>query len=112
MTKTSNTALVAALVCVLSSCAQKPAAPQKRTAILRFENLTGDPSLDWMGRAFAEILQAQLSGARRDYVLPGRSIHTSDRVLGRQMTAAPGISAERIQAVMASANRMIYGYYE
>ena len=39
--------------------------PKPRYAVVRFENLSGDPSLDWTGRAAGgETLTVSLAGAR------------------------------------------------
>jgi tetratricopeptide (TPR) repeat protein len=78
-----------------------------RIAILRFENL-GDPAADWMGRALSEAMSASLA--------PERAIRTEtlrgfDPALGARPTAAPGVSSERTQALLAGADRIGYGRY-
>ena len=42
------------LAVLFSSCSRQPAAepPPERIAILRLENLSGDPSLGWVGPCF------------------------------------------------------------
>jgi tetratricopeptide (TPR) repeat protein len=47
----------------LSGCSAEHPAANERLAILPFENLTADPSLDWMGRATQEVLTSDLSDA-------------------------------------------------
>jgi Flp pilus assembly protein TadD len=45
------------------SCSRQPAAQAQRTAVVRFENLTGDASLDWISNAAAAILASEWRGA-------------------------------------------------
>jgi Flp pilus assembly protein TadD len=45
------------------SCSRQPAAQPQRIAVVRFENLTGDASLDWMSNAAAAILASEWRGA-------------------------------------------------
>ena len=101
-----------AFLLLATSCARPPAAsvPQ-RLAILRFENLSQDPSLDWMGRAFPEVIWSELAAAPGLYTIsPGR-ILTLDRTMGPRPVSAPGVSAEQSGAQAAGANRMGYGTY-
>jgi Tfp pilus assembly protein PilF/TolB-like protein len=104
-------ALVLALftTLILSNCQQKPAGT-RRLAILRFENLTGDDSLNWMGRAVSEIMDAELAGSRAVSVIDFRQLHASDHTLGPRPIAAPGISTERTAALLLGANRILYGH--
>jgi len=97
---------------VLSACHRQPARPSvERIAILRFENLGADPSTDWMGRAFSEMIGAALDGAPGLDVIPGARLHAVDAELGARPASAPGISAERTAALAAGATRVIYGQY-
>lgn len=103
----------AILLCILSgSCAHRgaPARPP-RLAILRFENLGADPSLDWMGRAFEEVLSTDLSRAHDVTVIHAARVHSLDKALGPRPVAAPGISAERQSAIGAGARLVGYGTY-
>jgi tetratricopeptide (TPR) repeat protein len=104
---------LAALLLATTGCATKSAAkpePQ-RFAILRFENLSADSSGDWMGRALSEILATELSGAPGLSVISSGQFHTFDREFGIRPISAPGISAERTDALAAGANRLGYGDY-
>ena len=65
-----------------------------------------------MGRALSEIVAADLDGVPGVTVIAPAKLQSFDRLLGRQVSAAPGISAERTQAVLAGANRLVYGQYE
>lgn len=100
--------LAAALL--MTACSQRPRAVE-RIAILTFENLTGDPSLDWMGRGLAEAVGAQLACSARLYALPLQSLHVLDAALGTHPVNAPGISAERPAALAAGVDRILYGTF-
>lgn len=80
-----------------------------QVAVLRFENLSADPSLDWMGRGFSEIVSGELRGSPQLYSLGRRALHSFDASLGRRTGGAPGISTERTAALVAGANRIVYG---
>jgi Flp pilus assembly protein TadD len=83
----------------------------QRFAILRFENLGDSAAADWIGRALAEVLSAELSGAPGLSVISTGELHAFDRNLGARPISAPGISAERPDALAAGANRLGYGEY-
>ena len=102
----------AALGLLLASCARQPAKTRfERIAVLRFENLSDDASQDWMGRAFAEIITAELAGSPEVYAIPSGRLHNLNPALGLRPISSPGISAERSMAVLAGAQRLAYGYY-
>jgi len=104
--------LASVFLILLSACQRQPARPVlERIAILRFENLGSDPSQDWMGRAFAEIISSELTGARRIYAIPGVRIHVLAAELGGRPAGAPGVSAERTPALLAAATKIVYGQY-
>jgi len=97
---------------LFTSCTRQTAGPPvERLAVLRLENLSGDASLGWAGRALSEIVTAELSGAGRPRVISSASIHSLDRVLGVRPISAPGISAESSQALAAGATLLAYGDY-
>jgi tetratricopeptide (TPR) repeat protein len=79
-----------------------------QVAVLRFENLSSDASLDWMGRAFAEILAGNLQGSPQRYAIQWHALHSFDAALGKR-PGAPGISAESAEALVAGANQLVYG---
>lgn len=83
----------------------------ERVAILRFENLSGDPSLNWMGRAFAEIVSRDLATAPDVYAIPPSRLQNLDTALGRRAPGTPGISSERTAALGLGADRLGYGEY-
>ena len=103
--------LIAAGLCFAISCSRPPAATHRRLAIVRFENLGADPSTDWMGRAFSEVLTYGLAEAPGIYAIPSVRLHALDRTLGARPIGATGISAERAQALAAGADRIGYGTY-
>jgi Flp pilus assembly protein TadD len=97
---------------LITGCSRQPAgAPAGKLAILRFENLSGDPSLDWVGRALSEVIGSELSGVPNLRVVSSANLHAIDRVLGARAISAPGISSERSQAVAAGAAQLGYGDY-
>ncbi len=76
---------------LLAGCYSSPEkGGARRTAVLPFENLTGDVSLEWMGRAASEIVIESLSGS-------------------------PSITALRVssanEAYAVRAERLVEGYY-
>ena len=90
---------------------QTPRPSLERIAILRFENLGADPSTDWMGRAFSEVITFELNGAPGLYALPAVRLHAVEAEFGARPAGAPGISAERTAALAAGATRLAYGQY-
>jgi Flp pilus assembly protein TadD len=83
----------------------------ERLAVLRLENLSGDASLGWVGRALSEIVTGGLSAAGQPRVISSGGIHAFDRALGVRPISAPGISAESSQALAAGATHLAYGDY-
>jgi tetratricopeptide (TPR) repeat protein len=104
--------LACSLALCLTTCSHRAPPDLGRLAILRFENLTGDPSLDWIGRALAEVISFELGEAKGTPIISTARLHNLDTVLARKPAAVPGISSERTQAILAGANRMGYGEYE
>jgi len=102
-------ALIVILLAGPTACTRRDSqgtVPQ--VAILRFENLSSDASLDWMGRGFAEIVSGDLQGSPQRYAIQGRTLRAFDASLGRR-PGAPGISAESTAALVAGANEIVYG---
>ena len=64
-----------------------------------------------MGRAFSEIVTAELAGAPGIYPIPANRFHSLDRALGVRTVSSPGISSERAQALAAGAQEVGYGQY-
>jgi Flp pilus assembly protein TadD len=101
-----------ALCLAALSCSRPPApAGAERLAVLRFENLSSDPSIDWMGRAFAEVITRDLAAVPGLYAISFERLHKSEAAIGIRPVKAPGISAERSLALGAGANRLGYGEY-
>ncbi len=103
---------LAILLTSLSACQKKATGPPPRYAVLRFENLTGDPALDWVGRGASESLSRMLDGASGGVVVGTPALARVNASLGRRNMSAPGISSERTAALGASANHVITGYVE
>ena len=100
------------LAILFSSCTRQPSRPAvERLAILRFENLSGDASIGWVGRALSEIIAGELAPAGKPRVISAASIHALDRVLGGRPISVPGISGESSQALAAGATLLGYGDY-
>lgn len=110
--KTRNASGTLVLILVfLFACSRQTERPADRIAVLRFENLTSDPSLDWMGRGISEVVAGQLRGSPRSFVIPFSTLHGFDRYVGASPLSAPGISAERTQALLARAMHIAYGQF-
>jgi tetratricopeptide (TPR) repeat protein len=104
--------LLIGLAGCLQPARKNAATPEpQRFAILRFENLSADSAADWIGRALSEVLSTELSGAPGFSVISTGELHAFDRNLGGRPISAPGISAERPDALAAGANRLGYGEY-
>lgn len=107
----SPSRVVLAAVLLLGSCARRQPAEIQRLAVLRFENLSADPSSDWMGRALADVIAAELAGSSSLYAMPSSRLHALDPTMGSRPIAAPGVSAEASLAQAAGATRIGYGEY-
>ncbi len=96
----------------LLGCSSKVQPPKPLYAVLRFENLTGNPALDWIGRAASETLSTSLSTAMDGIVLTPSSLARLGKALGPRPGNVPGSSAQRQEAILAGANHLISGYAE
>jgi tetratricopeptide (TPR) repeat protein len=105
-------ALVAALLALSTACSRQPAEPKlTRLAVLRFENVGPDVSTDWMGRAFSEVISAELASVPGISTIAPARLHALDRQTGVRPVSSPGISTERGEAILSGANRIGYGDY-
>ena len=95
----------------LGSCSKKVVGPPSVLAVLRFENLSGDPSLEWLARAASDVLTTGLSGAAEGTVISASALTRNESALGSRSTGAPGISTQRSAAILAGAKRLISGYF-
>jgi thioredoxin-like negative regulator of GroEL len=106
MNKDNTRLLAIAAALVFGGCgSRQPQAPVKY-AVLRFENLTQDRNLDWVGRAASEVLTKAVSA------IPLGAIYQAQQPSIRRPVSAPGISTEVSGAKLAGATRVISGYYE
>jgi tetratricopeptide (TPR) repeat protein len=76
---------------VFSGCARQGPQGALRLAILPFENLSGDPELDWMRRGFPEVIRLQLTG------VPGTN---------------PATLLSLRDAPASGATRLVHGYFQ
>jgi tetratricopeptide (TPR) repeat protein len=97
----------ALLAIILSACSRQDTANPPRIAILRFENLTSDASLDWMGRAASEIIGYEVGHGHLS-VISAATMHASPIAQFRPV-AAPGESAEIAAAIADGATRIVIG---
>ena len=95
------------LILLLSACSHPTSATPPRIAVLRFENLTSDVSLDWMGRAASEIVARELTAGKVNTIAPS-SLHGNPLAQQRPLPA-PGESAERSAAIAEGATRLVIG---
>lgn len=91
--------LPAVLALALLSCAKAPDSITPRYAFARFENLTGDPSLDWVARVSADCLARSLGGSA-----------LSPAALNR--AAGNMVSSDRAKATLAGATHLVSGSVE
>jgi len=94
------------------SCTRTVSGPPPAFAFVRFENLSGDGSLEWLGRAASEVLPTSLMGALEGPVIASTSVQRLEVIRGNRPADAPGISAQRASLILAGARRMVSGYVE
>ena len=73
------------------SCSRPVSSPAERVALLKFENLSADPSLDWIATAAPAILAAELTGSVRTLPLVVETMR---------------------DARLESATRIVHGYFD
>ena len=115
-----------------TGCGHKGPELPAHYAFLAFENLSGDASLDWVGRGASEFLSRSLAGnmagniagnsgnttsgavpgaAGSDVVSPD-AVARSSQSLGPRAAGTPGASSARTAALTAGANHIVSGYVE
>jgi Flp pilus assembly protein TadD/TolB-like protein len=102
-------AVVVLLLITAPACRREPRI--QRIAILRFENLGSNSAADWMGRAFAEVITDELSGAPGIYAISTGRLQSAEKNLGARPAGTPGISSQRTAALTVGANRLGYGQF-
>jgi Flp pilus assembly protein TadD len=78
---------------MLAGCSGKPEPVTGRLAILPFENLTGNPSFDWVATAAPAIVVGELTAV--DKILPARVQTVSDAYLARATRLVHGYFTQR-----------------
>ncbi|HVW08969.1 MAG TPA: hypothetical protein VHC90_10320 [Bryobacteraceae bacterium] len=101
---------VLALAAGCGSSKAPAAAP--RYAFLGFENLSGDPAIDWAAKGSSEFLSRSLDHAMDGAVLNPDSIGRMEQSLGSRTVSAPESSTNRASAIGLGASRLITGYLE
>jgi tetratricopeptide (TPR) repeat protein len=76
----------------MAACSTAPQPGRRTLLVLRFENLTGDPALDWMGRGAARQIAVQIEGA----------------AIGDAAPPEP----ERERAIVGGVTRILHGYLD
>jgi tetratricopeptide (TPR) repeat protein len=102
---------VAALLAVLmtAGCSRQTKPVVERLAVIPFENLTDDPSLDWVGPVLAEAIVEQLTGSAA--IQPSTFPRLSDATVARGTVALRGyciLASGRLRLV-ASRERLSDG---
>lgn len=100
------------LTMVTGSCSRARVGPPPGFAVVRFENLSGDPALEWLGRAASEVLSTSLDGALEGPVISSASISRLAGSRGAHPPSAPGLSSQRASVLLSGAKRLISGYFE
>ncbi len=77
-------------LCLLLCACSKDQRVTRKIAILPFENLSASPDLQWAGRAFAEVVAAQLTGCP---------------------DADPAVAPSLREAAASGASGIVHGYY-
>jgi tetratricopeptide (TPR) repeat protein/TolB-like protein len=96
----SAAALLAGLI--TAGCSRQPKPVVERLAVVPFENLTGDPALDWVGPVLAEAVVEQLTGSAA--IQPSTFPRLSDAALARGTMALRGyyiLASGRLRLVTA-----------
>ena len=97
------------LALLTAGCSRQPKPLVERLAVVPFENLTGDPSLDWVGPVLAEAVVEQLTGSAT--VQPNTFARLSDAAMARGTVALRGyyiLASGRLRLV-ASRERLSDG---
>ena len=81
------------LLLVVAACSPAPRRNVDRLALLPFENLTGDASLDWIATAAPSIVAAEITGAAN--ILPVRVETVRDAYLNRATCFVHGYFTRR-----------------
>jgi tetratricopeptide (TPR) repeat protein len=98
---------------VFTACGHENSGSPPHYAFTSFENLSGDPSLDWVSEGASEFLSRSLREALNPgNVLSPDAIARTSQTLGGRPSKVPGISAARSGAMIAGANRIVEGYIE
>ncbi len=93
-----------------AGCGRKDSGPPPNYAFIDFENLSGDPSLDWVTRGSSEYLSRSLHDSL-GRVMSSEAVARATQPFGSRPSGA-GANAERSGAIVAGATRTVGGYIE
>jgi tetratricopeptide (TPR) repeat protein len=102
-----RSACLAAVALILSGCSHNAAPSPGRIAVLRFENLTPDVTLDWMGRAASDIIAREISTGQNSVIFHA-ALHSNPLAQNRPISV-PGQSTESSAAIADGATRLVMG---
>ena len=114
----SRLSVLLVIAALSTACSHKESGTPPKYAFIGFENLSGDPSLDWAARGAGEFLAGSLhdamlsSDGSKSPVLSSDGLARAGQPLGSHPTNAPGNSAARDGAIAAGAGRIVSGYLE
>jgi len=100
------------LVAALAACCGSPRRAAQRIAILPFENLTGDDSLDWIASAAPAIVEAEIAGAGSIAAFRAQDVSAAyaggaTRLLHGYFTGGPAEVRFEVEAEDASRHKIV-----
>lgn len=91
----------------MSSCTRAPQSPP-RYALLPFDNLTGDKSLDWVARAAPRIAAAEIAGTARPAATVGEAyLEGANRFVQGYFTGTPAALHLTVEVEDSSSHKMV-----
>jgi Flp pilus assembly protein TadD len=94
-------------ILLLSSCSRAPQSPA-RYALLPFDNLTGDQSLDWIARTAPRIAAAEIAGTARPAATVGEAyLQKATRFVHGYFTGSPGALHLTVEVEDPATHKMV-----
>jgi tetratricopeptide (TPR) repeat protein len=95
------------LAAAITACSRAPSA-QPRYALLPFDNLTGDPSLDWIARSAPRIAALEIGGTARPAATIGDAyLEKANRFVHGYFTRGPGALRLTVEVEDSSSHKMV-----